>query len=221
MIRNLLLLCCLVPCALHAQKKTIHKPQQQNVFVKNQMRRITVADTTAYHLFSNPQLKLYQPSNLSIAELMLTGVLKGSKHIYNNKDCTPSSALNMTQAKHILQPQPDTVEIEDPVTGKILTRVVERHFCYECVYRFDLLEQWTCNIDAGTTDVHIKSVGLIKEMYGDDGMYYGPVVVFWMKYADVEDALQEYYRQCPVCNFSTSLWTSYFTEPYADGRYHH
>ncbi|PQJ09172.1 hypothetical protein CJD36_020510 [Flavipsychrobacter stenotrophus] len=204
-----------MPVITLAQAKQPKKLTKENTISRYIVRQVSIIDTSyTQHTFLS---KLTPIDDTSLGEMLIRKVLNGKIDAYNKKEDHNLIPIDMREVRSLVAPRIDTVEVEDPVTGKIFTRVVKSDFHYETIWKYKLLEEWKYDRSTGTTDVKVTSIGLMKDGYGDDGSYHGAQVLLWLKYSDVADVLQKYYRSHPLANISTSLWTSYFTENYRDG----
>lgn len=216
MKKIILYLFCYCPFLIMAQSKQTKKSFKEEVFTQHVIRRVLIDDT--FHSYYNNLSKLTTIGDTSIAEMLIKKVLMGKITAYSKVGDNTLVPIDINEIRILVATQFDTMEVRDPVTEKLSRHIAERTFPYASIQNCKLLEEWVYREADGTTTVKVKAIGLLKDEYDANAQLMGEREMLWLKYNDVADVLLKYYQQHPLCNLSTSLWLSYFTENYHDGR---
>lgn len=188
----LLLLCSMVAVA---QKK----PKGDNaVFTGQRTRIIFLADTTDY---SDKKLR---PENgdTTLAELLTRQVMNKQIKAYAADDTTFATPLRVKDLLHIVAPPGESVDVRDPVTKKIVHKVIAVEFNFGQITNYRLLEEWRLDTKTGSSELQILA---LAPLYEARPMY-------WLKYADVKNLLTAYEREHANCSFPLAAWMAIFTE---------
>lgn len=209
------LFCC-SPFLTMAQSEQTKKSFKEKVFTQQVIRRVLIGDTS--RTYYNRLSKLTLVEDTSIAEMLIKKALIGKAPAYSKTSNNRLVPMDTKEVRALVATRFDTMEVKDPITEKPCRRIAERTFPYESIRNCKLFEDWVYNEANGTTTVNVKAIGLLKNEYDEYAQWTGERELLWLKYDDVADVLLKYYQQHPLCNLSTSLWLSYFTENYQDGR---
>ena len=180
----------------------------QPVWTKRVSRLISIVDTGNVE-----KRKLRDESNgVSLAELLTDNALKGKIRAFSAADSKLIELLAPGQLHDIIDGRPDTIEIEDPISGKVFKKVIKRDFNYNEVTHFRILEEWSFDRETAKTNIQIIGIAPVKDVYGDDGTFRGRMSLYWLRYDDVKNILAQFERTHPNANIALGVWTSYFTE---------
>lgn len=160
-------------------------------------------DTVVHHLRDANE-------DTSLIVLLMNGIKSGKITAYSAFDHSFTTKFTAADLDNSITPKPDTILITDPVTGDEITRVVKRDFDPEMIHKYRILEDWTFDPESGKTQIQIKGIAPIKEIYGEDGMFRGIQAMFWVKYEDVSGMLAKIQQYHPNHNLNSLLWDDYF-----------
>ena len=176
---------------------------------KRVFRTIYVGDTTDY---SKRKLKP-DASKPPLSEIITDQVSKGLLEAYNNSTPLFESMITKGQWREMVSPQKDTVTIEDPITGKQLTKVISRDIDFRNVVKFRICEDWVFDRNLGKTTIQIAGIAPVMDVYGDDGQFHGSKALYWVRYNDaVKNILEQYQQEHPKNNLAQNLWEDYFDD---------
>jgi len=215
---SILLIATAAICLSHsltAQQKTVKSAPQvvvpvanDDVWTRRVSRLISIADTTD---LSNRKLR-QEDKSVPLSEILCKMVAEGKVKAYTGYDSRFAQLLTKREISQLLTPAPDTLQIEDPVSGKMIRKIVKKDIHYEDIVKFRILEEWTYNKSTGNTAIQIIGIAPVRDVYGDNGDYRGHQSLFWLKYADVQSVLKKYEEQHPVKNISMAVWNDYLAE---------
>lgn len=142
----------------------------------------------------------------------LTMLAQSSKVIaYSTFDSKMTTKLTSNQLKEMIS-SVDSVEIEDPVTSQKFWRVNARHINYADIHYFRVLEEWAFDADNAAGHIQIVGVCPLVDQYGEDGSYRGHSAMYWLKYEDVKDVIEQDAREHPERSLYKAVWNNYFAE---------
>lgn len=146
-------------------------------------------------------------------EILIDAIKRGKITAYNTFGGTDdrfTSKLTKEQVMEQLAPKDDTIEVEDPVTGEKIIKIVKRDFKPETVTRFRVKEEWLFDRNQGKMIVRIIGIAPVKDEYGDDGTYRGPVAMFWLYYPEIRPVLANYEVFNPQNDVYRYTWDEFF-----------
>ncbi len=143
-------------------------------------------------------------------EILIDAIKRGKISAYSTFDDRFTSKLTKEQVMEKLAPKNDTQEIEDPVTGQKIQKVIVNEFKPETVTKFRLKEEWLFDRNQGKMVVHIIGIAPVKDEYGDDGTYRGPVAMFWLYYPQIRETLSNYEVFNPQNDVYRYTWDEFF-----------
>ncbi len=124
-------------------------------------------------------------------EILIDAIKRGKITAYSTNDDRFTSKLTKDQVLESLTAKPDTTPIVDPVTGKEIIKIVYHDFNPEEVTKFRIKEDWIFDRNQGKMVVHIVGLAPVKDFYVD-GVYRGPVPMFWLYYPEIRNVLSSY-----------------------------
>lgn len=142
----------------------------------------------------------------ALVDLMASAIKSGKLTAYNGIDHKFSTKF----PKGSMTDKTDTVMVVDPTNNREHEVIVKREFNLGTVHKYRLFEEWTFDPASGKTDIHIEGIAPLKEIYGDNGVFRGVQVIFWVRYADARDVLAQYDKLHPSKTFASLLWDDYF-----------
>ncbi len=143
-------------------------------------------------------------------EILIDGIKKGKITAYSTFDDRFTSKLTKEQVMEKIAPKADSQEVEDPVTGQKFWKVVINEFKPETVTRFRVKEEWLFDRNQGKMVVHIIGIAPVKDEYGEDGTYRGPVAMFWLYYPQIRETLSNYEVFNPQNDVYRYTWDEFF-----------
>ncbi len=143
--------------------------------------------------------------DLTMPEALTQDVIAGKVSAYRLAEdqlapFRPDSLAQIVATKY------DTVEMEDPITGERITKVIELPFHLEYVYKYNLLLERTTDVQHARTFFKIRAVGLVKEIYTNDGNFLGPTPIYWVKYKDILPYFRRQEVAQPHMSLSAAVW---------------
>ncbi len=137
-------------------------------------------------------------------ESMKEGILSNKIKAYNHYDYYTFTALTKEEIIQRLEPQPDTIVVTDP-TGKDVMKFIDRTLHSDSIYQYRILENWIYDPIAYKTQIQIKAIAPVLNIYGYDNDFRGRIPLFWLMY----DALNKLNK--PQFDRITDLaWADFF-----------
>lgn len=151
-------------------------------------------------------------------EIILDAVKKGKIKAYSNMDDRFANALSKDQILELLIGKPDTVYVDDPVTGETTMVITSREFDPSKVTKYRLKEDWMFDRNLGRMVVRIIGVAPIIDIYNDNGTFRGSQAVFWLYYPEMRPMLAQYEVFNPENDVARMTWDDYFEGRFFDSR---
>lgn len=144
-------------------------------------------------------------------EIILDAVKKGKIKAYSNMDDRFTSSLTKEQVLELLIGQPDTNEIEDPITGELQIVITRREFNPDLVTRYRLKEDFIFDRNLGRMVVRIIGIAPIIDIIDEStGLYRGSQAVFWLYYPEIRPMLAQYEVFNPENDVARMTWNDFF-----------
>lgn len=151
-------------------------------------------------------------------EIILDAVKKGKIKAYSNMDDRFTSALTKEQIMELLIGKPDTILVENPITGQMEMRISSREFNPDVVTKYRIKEDWVFDRNLGRMVVRIIGVAPIQDKYNDDGTFRASQAVFWLYYPEMREMLAQYEVFNPENDVARMSWEEYFEGRYFSSR---
>ncbi len=148
----------------------------------------------------------------SLAEQLIELVKSHKIKAYFSYDKEMTRPMSDKELQDILSIRPDTVELEDPVTGAHVEKVIMHNFNYDEIKYFRVMEDWTYTPQSGTTNIQIIAIAPQMNIYDQNGNFRIRTSMFWLKYSDVKATVEAYRLSHPSMNLASAIWNNYFTE---------
>ena len=123
-----------------------------------------------------------------------------------------SAPLPPAQVAEMLSTKPDSITMDDPITGKHITKIFKPDVPYDLMYMYRVLEEWKFDRATGKTNIQIVAIAPMMDIYGDEGTFHGRRTQYWVKYNEVREILERYEHSHPDTNLSLAVWKDYFSE---------
>jgi len=182
---------------------------QDSVITKRITRVVDIDDTTGS---DHEKLRNEDGDSLMSEKLLLTKFFVHDLKVYAEKDMTFIQPLSRNQIADLLVDEPDTTEIDDPVTGNKMIKIIRRDLNFRDFTRFKVLEEWTFYMRTGHTSIKIIALEPVRQLYNGRGLFKGYKGSFWFKYDDVQDVVKRYEKEHPSKNLPLAIWEDYFSE---------
>jgi gliding motility associated protien GldN len=147
-------------------------------------------------------------------EIILDAVKKGKIKAYSNMDDRFTAALSKEQIMELLIGKPDTLLVEDPVTGNMIMKISSREFNPDVVTKYRIKEDWVFDRNLGRMVVRIIGIAPIQDRLNEDGTFRASQAVFWLYYPEMREMLAQYEVFNPENDVARITWEEYF-----EGRY--
>lgn len=105
---------------------------------------------------------------------------------------------------------PDTLEVEDPVTGEIKLVITNRSFDPDAITRFRLKEDWI--FDKNLSRMVVRIIGISPYMHkkNRDGSFRASTPLFWLYYPDIRGYNARYEVSNPENDVYRMTWDDFF-----------
>ncbi len=142
--------------------------------------------------------------------ILIHAITKGEVTAFNPIDdrfTTPMTAQEVTDQ---LQGAPQTITVQNPLTGKDTTEVIRNDFDASSVVRFRLKEDWIFDKQTSTLYARIIGIAPEKAILNPDGSVRDFAPMFWLYYPDLRPVLARYDVYNPENFHSTLSWEDLF-----------
>jgi len=144
-------------------------------------------------------------------EIILDAVKKGKIKAYSNVDDRFTNALTKEQILEMLIGQPDTSEVENPVTGELQMVITRREFNPDIVTKYRIKEDVIFDRNLGRMVTRILGIAPIKDIIDEStGMYRASQAVFWLYYPEMRPMLAQYEVYNPENDVARMTWQDFF-----------
>lgn len=150
---------------------------------------------------------------VTLAKMMADAIGSGKAIGYSNLDMTLATRLTDYELDDILGRREERIEIEDPITGKAVVKVIKRDVDYSFIDRYRILEEWTFDPMTCKTQVIMLGIAPVRKVYGDDLVFRGVQGMFWLHYSDAKAVLDKYDMLHPDNTVSNAIWADNFSKP--------
>ncbi len=190
----------------YAQSSTVVSPY---VWKKIVSREIEFTGTNAKEKDKSGKVK----KPVTLAKMMADAIGSGKAIGYSNLDMTLATRLTDYELDDILGRREERIEIEDPITGKAVVKVIKRDVDYSFIDRYRILEEWTFDPRTCKTQVIMLGIAPVRKVYGDDLVFRGVQGMFWLHYSDAKAVLDKYDMLHPDNTVSNAIWADNFSKP--------
>ncbi len=143
-------------------------------------------------------------------EILLNSIKTGKLKAYSGFDDRFTSALTKDQIMEMLVGTPDTVDSEDPVTGQITRKIINKEFNVELVTKYRVKEDWVFDRNLGRMVCRIIGMAPMIDRYNEDGTYRTTTPLFWLYYPEAREVLTNYEVFNPENDIARMTWDEYF-----------
>lgn len=144
-------------------------------------------------------------------EILLDAIKKGKIKAYSNLDDRFTTALTKDQIIEILIGEPDTLMVEDPITGELTMRITQGEFNPSIVTKYRLKEDWIFDRNLGRMVVRIIGLAPIRDIIDENtGQYRTSQAVFWLYYPELRPMLAQYEVFNPQNDIARMTWNDFF-----------
>ena len=147
-------------------------------------------------------------------EILIDAIKKGKIKGYSTADDRFTSALSKDQIMEMLTGKPDSIPVEDPITGQITIKIIKRDFNPDAVTKFRIKEDWIFDRNLGRMVVRIVGLAPLLDRYNDDGTFRASAPMFWIWYPEMRDLLAQYEVFNPENDVARMTWDEYFENRY-------
>lgn len=105
---------------------------------------------------------------------------------------------------------PDTLEVEDPVTGEIKLVITNRSFDPDAITRFRLKEDWIFDKNLSRMVVRIIGISPYIDKKNQDGSFRASTPLFWLYYPDIRGYNARYEVYNPENDVYRMTWDDFF-----------
>jgi len=143
-------------------------------------------------------------------EILIDAIKRGYITAYSVNDDRFTAELTKDQLIEQLTLKPDTQQIEDPVSGQMITKIIRKDFKPEEITKFRIKEDWIFDRNEGKMVVRIVGIAPVKDVYGDNGDFRGQQAMFWLYYPDIRGVLAKYEVFNPQNDVYRYTWDEFF-----------
>ncbi len=187
---------CLISHTVEAQTRVMHHRVERLIDMAEQQ------DTIVHHL------SVENPDSLwSLFDMLFFAANKQSINAWTTDSFT--KIMTKYELMEMRARGKDTMEIVDPISGKLETKIVSDAYM-DWFYKYRILEDWTFDPLTGKTNVSITGIGPVKEEFNSNGSVRSNKTMFWMRYEDVKSIIAEYEQYHPNNTIAGRVWNDYF-----------
>lgn len=143
-------------------------------------------------------------------EILLDAIKKGKIKAYSTTYDRFTSALTKDQVMEMLIGKADTIQVEDPITGAITTKIIRKDFNPDQVTKFRIKEDNIFDRNLGRMVTRIIGLAPLLDRYDDDGQFRASSPMFWISYEELRPILAQYEVFNPDNDVARMTWDEYF-----------
>ncbi len=207
-LKLLLVLPLTLLCVLFFAKRSYSVPPAGTVWKKQVARIVDLRESNDTVISS---LRDVSPDK-NLLEMIVADVRSGKLAAYSNVFDDFKTKVSKSDMDRLVNPKVDTLVQTDPKTGSVISRMTRPAFDYEKVHKYRVLEDWTHDPVTGKTEIEVRGIAPLEEIYGDDGSYRGTRALFYLRYHDVRPLMARYELYHPDNTLSSHIWDGYFSE---------
>ena len=110
----------------------------------------------------------------------------------------------------MITPKPDTVLVDDPVTGMETMKIVVRDFNFGTINTYKILEDWTFDPHTGQIESRVIAIAPLQYILDDTGTWKETRTMCWLRIEDVKSMIAKYEEYHPTNTIAQQIWYSYF-----------
>lgn len=142
--------------------------------------------------------------------ILINAIRKGEVTAFNPIDDRFTTPMTAQEVIDQLQGAPQTITVQNPLTGKDTTEVIRNDFDANSVVRFRLKEDWIFDKQTSTLYARIIGIAPEKAITNPDGSIRDYAPMFWLYYPDLRPVLARYDVYNPHNFHSTMSWEDLF-----------
>ena len=142
-------------------------------------------------------------------EIVLNAIKTGKITAFSDERFT--IPLSYEDIQKSLVGEPDTIYVEDPITGQLEMRIIQKEFNPDNVTKFRLKEDWIFDRKVGRMVCRILGVSPFMDKYSpESNIYQGSFPMFWVYYPDIREAHVKYEVYNPENDVFRMTWDDFF-----------
>ncbi len=143
-------------------------------------------------------------------EIILDAIKKGKVKAYSNLDDRFSNALTKDQINEMLVGKPDTLMVENPITGEVEIRISQKVFNPDVITKYRIKEDWMFDRNIGRMVVRIIGIAPVQDILNTDGSLRASQAMFWLYYPELRPMLAQYETFNPENDVARMTWDQFF-----------
>ncbi len=143
-------------------------------------------------------------------EILIDALKKGKIKGYSTADDRFTTALSKDQILEMLTGKPDTIPVENPLTGEVELRIIKRDFNPDAVTKFRIKEDWIFDRNLGRMVVRIIGMAPLLDRFNDDGTFRASAPMFWIYYPEFRETMAQYEVFNPENDVARMTWDEFF-----------
>jgi len=143
-------------------------------------------------------------------EILIDAIKKGRIPAYKNFDDRFTTPMTKEDIMESVAGKTDTIQIDDPITGGTITKIVNKDFDPSTITKYRMKEDWIFDRNQGQMVVRIVGIAPVKDIYGDGGDYRGSQAMFWIYYPACRELLAQYEVFNPQNDVMRYTWDEFF-----------
>ncbi len=143
-------------------------------------------------------------------EILIDGIKKGKIVAYSTYDDRFTSKLTKEQVMESVSPKDTKMDVEDPLTGQMVSKVIHHDFDPNTVSKYRIREEWFFDRNQGKMLVRIVGIAPMKDEYDENGNYKTTAPMFWLHYPDIRPTLANYEVFNPSNEVYRYTWDEFF-----------
>lgn len=147
------------------------------------------------------------PADSALAGKLCWQAVAGKLPAYMTFDSKLIEKMSPRQMRDKLL-RPDSVEIEDPVTGHLFWMSTSNKINFRGVRYWRILEDWTFDPARGAIQVQLLGIAPVQDIYSENGDFRGPASICWFRWKDVSRIIEQYRASYPRCDIFAACYTT-------------
>jgi len=149
----------------------------------------------------------------TLVQLIMDGVKDKKINAYLNSGNSFNTVISYEELKAEFAWKPDTIIMIDPVDGKEVQKIINHDLDIRFIHKYNILEAWTFDPIAGTTEIGIRGIAPIRQEYDQRGSMQDAGTFFWLRYTDAQPIIDTYETYHPDNTITGKVWADYFDAP--------
>ena len=161
-------------------------------------------EDTVYHHLAD------ETSDTLLSEVLIEAAQQNKITAWDTADYTLKTKMPVNEITKMITPKPDTVVVDDPVTGTETIKIVLHDFNYGTINTYKILEDWSFDPATGKIETKVLAIAPLQYLLDDTGAWKETRTMCWLRYDDVKNIIRKYEEYHPINTIAQQIWNSYF-----------